>query len=113
MMTNGGMIPIDVIPQIWPSSYVPTARPVTHSVVMPVATISLFVGFTDIIVSEDSARIRESPPHDRLSESKVGPIHRLASEYDSANSNVTETTVVANDAALNDDADSVTPTSAA
>ena len=80
---------------------------------MPVDTISLFIGFTDVIVS-DSARIRESPPHDRLSESQVRTIHRLAFEYGSANSNMDETSMVADKAALNnDDATSATPASIA
>src|SRR4051812_48870260 len=99
--------------QILPSSYVPAARPVTHSMILSVGTISLFVGLTDIIVSEDSARICESPPRDRLSESQVRTIHRLASEYDSAHSNVAENSAVAEDAALNDNADSAPPASLA
>src|SRR4051812_18335839 len=49
-IATGHMIAIDEILQILPSSYVPEARPVTHSVIMPVDTISLFVGFTDVIV---------------------------------------------------------------
>src|SRR3954462_4980567 len=81
--------------------------------ILPVGTISLFVGLTDIIISEDSARIHESPPRDRLSESQVRMIHRLASEYDSAHSDVAETTAAAKDAALNDDANSATPASLA
>src|SRR4051812_4427117 len=81
--------------------------------ILPIGTISLFVGLTDIIVSEDSARIRESPPHDRLSESQVRTIHHLASEYNSAHSNVDENSAAAEDATLNDDADSVTPASLA
>ena len=72
---------------------------------MPVGTISLFVGFTDVISSKDSARIRESPPRDRLSKSQVRTIHHLASEYGSANSNVAETSMNADDAAINNDAD--------
>ena len=98
--------------EILPSSYVPAARPVTHSVILPVGTISLFVGLTDVIVSEDSARIRESLPHYRLSENQVRTIHRLASEYDLAHSNVAKTTTAADDVALNDDADSAIPVSA-
>src|SRR4051812_3660405 len=77
--------------------------------ILPVGTISLFVGLTDVIISEDSARIRKSPPRDRISESQVRMIHRLTSEYDSAHSNAAETTAAAEDAALNDDADSATP----
>jgi hypothetical protein len=96
-----------------PSSYVLTSRPVTHNVIMPVGTISLFVGFTDVIVSQDSALIGESLPRDRLFESQVRTIHRLASEYDSANSNVAETNTATDDAALHDDADSATPASVA
>src|SRR3954466_11302686 len=87
-VATGRMIAIGEMLQILPSSYVPAARPVTHSVILPIGTISLFVGFTDGIVSEDSACIRESPPCDRLSESQIRTIHRLASEYDSAHRNV-------------------------
>ena len=79
--------------------------------ILPVGTINLFVGLTDVIVSEDSARIRESPPRDRLSESQIRTIHRLASEYNSAHSNVAENSAAAEDAALNDDDDSATPAS--
>ena len=63
--------------------------------ILPVGTISLFVGLTDVIVSEDSARIRESPPRDRLSESQIRTIHRLASEYNSAHSDVAENSTAA------------------
>src|SRR3954466_13470996 len=112
-VATGHMIEIGEMLQILPSSYVPAARPVTHSMILPVGTISLFIGLTDIIVSEDSARIRESPPCDRLSESQVRTIHRLASEYNSAHSNVAENSAAAEDAALNDDADSGTPASLA
>src|SRR4051812_46880096 len=108
-IATGRMIAIGEILQILSSSYVPAARPITHSVIMPIGTISLFVGFTDVIFSEDSDRIRELPPHDRLSESQVRTIHRLASEYDSANSNVAETSMAADDATLNDNAHSATP----
>src|SRR3954464_5303262 len=107
------MIAIGEMLQILPRSYIPATRPVMHSVILPVGTISLFVGLTDVITSEDSARIRESPPRDQLSESPCRPIPRLASEYDSAHSNVAETTAAAGDAALNDDADSATPASLA
>ena len=68
-VATGRMIAIGEMLQILPSSYVPAARPVTHSMILPVGTFSLFVGLTDVIVSEDSARIRESPPRDWLSES--------------------------------------------
>src|SRR4051812_37458715 len=112
-IATGRMIAIGEMLQILPSSYVPAAQPVTHSMILPVGTISLFVGLTDVIVSEDSARIRESPPRDRLSESQVCTIHRLASEYDSAHSDVAETTMAVEDVALNDDADSATPASLA
>src|SRR4051812_34815918 len=112
-VSTGRMIAIGEMLQILPSIYVPAARPVTHSMILPVGTISLFVGLTDVIISEDSARIRESPPRDRLSESQVRMICRLASEYDSAHSDVAETTAAAEDAALDDDADSVTPASLA
>src|SRR4051812_19815586 len=112
-IATGRMIVIGKMLQILPSSYVPAARPVTHSMILPVGTISLFVGLTDVIVSENSARIRESPPRDRLSESEVRTIHHLASEYDSTHNNVAETTAAAEDAALNDDADSATPASLA
>ena len=112
-VATGRMIAIGEMLQILPSSYVPAARPVTHSVILPVGTISLFVGLTDVIVSEDSARIRESPPRDRLSESQIRTIHRLASEYNSAHSDVAENSAAAEDAALNDDADSATPASLA
>src|SRR5215216_763780 len=81
--------------------------------ILPVGTISLFISLTDVIVSEDSARIRESPPRDRLSESQIRTIHRLASEYNSAHSDVAENSAAAEDAALNDDADSATPASLA
>src|SRR3954470_12381769 len=89
-VATGRMIAIGEMLQILPSIYVPAARPVTHSMILPVGTISLFVGLTDFIISEDSDRIRESPPRDRLSESQVRTIHRLASEYNSAHSNVAE-----------------------
>src|SRR3954462_732809 len=112
-VATGRMIAIGEMLQILPSSYVLAARPVTHSVILPVGTISLFVGLTDVIVLEDSARIRESPPRDRVSESQVRMIHRLASEYDSAHNNVAETTAAADDATLNNDADSATLASAA
>src|SRR3954464_9054253 len=105
-VATGRMIAIGEMLQILPSSYVPAARPVTHSVILPIGTISLFVGLTDVTTSEDSARIRESPPRDRLSESQVRTIHRLASEYDSAHSNVAENSAATEDPALNDDADS-------
>src|SRR4051812_26506429 len=81
--------------------------------ILPIGTISLFVGLTDIIVSEDLARIRESPPRDRLSESQVRTIHCLASEYNSAHNNVAENSAAPEDAAPNDDADSATPASLA
>src|SRR3954464_9128397 len=110
-VATGRMIAIGEMLQILPSSYVPATRPVTHSVILPIGTISLFVGLTYVIVSEDSARIRESPPRDRLSESQIPPIHLLASEYNSAHSNVAENSAAAEDAALNDDADSATPAS--
>src|SRR4051812_46852529 len=112
-VATGRMIAIGEMLQILPSSYVPAARPVTHSMILPVGMISLFVGLTDVIVSEDSARICESPPCDRLSESQVRTIHRLASEYNSAYSNVAENSAAAEDVALNDDADSATPVSLA
>src|SRR3954467_6254496 len=112
-IATGRMIAIGEMLQILPSSYIPAARPVTHSMILPVGTISLFVGLTDVIISEDSARIRESPPRDRLSESQVRTIHRLASEYNSAHSNVPENSAATEDAALNDDADSATPASLA
>src|SRR3954453_16765393 len=102
-VATGRMIAIGEMLQILPSSYVPAARPVTHNMILPIGTISLFVGLTDVITSEDSARIRESPPRDRLSEIQVRTIHRLPSEYDSAHSNVEETTVAMGDASLNDD----------
>src|SRR4051812_47528583 len=107
------MIAIGEMLQSLPSSYVPAARPITHSVVLPVGTISLFVGLTEVIISEDSSRIHESPPRDRLSEIQVRTIHRLASEYNSAHNNVAENSTAAEDAALNDNADSATPTSLA
>src|SRR3954462_3819633 len=91
-VATGHMIAISEMLQILPSSYVPAARPVTHSMILPVGTISLFVGLTDVIVLEDSAPIRESPPRDRLSEIQVRTIHRLASEYNSAHGNLAETT---------------------
>src|SRR4051812_30166170 len=112
-VATGRMIAIGEILQILPSSYVPAARPVTHSVILPVGTISLFVGLTNVIVLEDSDRIRESPPRDRLSESQIRTIHRLASEYNSAHSDVAENAAAAEDTALNDDADSATPASLA
>src|SRR3954471_14025389 len=58
-VATGRMIAIGEMLQILPSSYVPAARPVTHSMILPVGTISLFVGFTDTITTEDPARIRE------------------------------------------------------
>src|SRR3954462_12711762 len=112
-IATGHMIAIGEMLQILPSNYVSAARPVTHSMILPVGTISLFVGLTDVIVSEDLARIRESPPRDRLSESQVRTIHRLASEYNSAHSNVAGNSAAAEDAALTDDADSATPASLA
>src|SRR3954463_16759918 len=93
-VATGRMIAIGEMLQILSSSYVPAARPVTHSVIMPIGTISLFVGFTDIIVSEDSAHIHESPPRDQISESQVRTIHRLASNYDSTHRNVAEPAMV-------------------
>src|SRR4051812_14075416 len=83
-IATGRMIAIGEVLQILPSSYVPAARPFTHSVIMPVGIISLCVGFTNVIASEDSA-----------------------------NNNVAETSVAADDAALNNDADSATPASIA
>src|SRR4051812_35339329 len=68
-VATGHMLAIGEMLQILPSSYVPAARPVTHSMILPVGMICLFVGFTDVIVSEDSTRIRELLPCDRLSES--------------------------------------------
>src|SRR4051812_35293888 len=106
-VATGRMIAIGEMLQILPSSYVPAARPITHSMILPVGTISIFIGLTDIIVSEDSARIRESPPPNRLSESRVRTIHRLASEYNSAHNNVAENSAAA------EDADSATPASLA
>src|SRR3954471_3123041 len=107
-VATGRMIEIGEMLQILPSSYVPAARPVTHNMILPVGTISLFVGLTDVIVSEDSDRIRESPPRDRLSEIQVRTIHRLASDYNSAHSDMAENIATAEDVALNDDADSAT-----
>src|SRR3954468_10896154 len=52
LIATDRMIAISEMLQILPSSYVPAARPVTHSMILPVGTISLFVGLTDIIASE-------------------------------------------------------------
>src|SRR3954465_658827 len=61
-VATGRMIATGEMLQILPSSYVPAARPVTHIMILPVGTISLFVGLTDVIVSEDSAPPPRAPP---------------------------------------------------
>jgi hypothetical protein len=100
MIATGGFL------HVLPSSYRPASAPVTHTVMIPVDSISLFVGFTGAADLTESGGIIEHP----CSTSSLYGIATPDQIY-TATLPITRGDYSENDAALQEDADSTTPAS--